>query len=315
MSNNILVSIRCAVYNHEKYLRQCLDGFIMQKTNFRYEVIIHDDASTDKSAEIIKEYTKKYPEIFKPIFQKENLFSKNKDAVRKVLDAAMNKESKYVALCEGDDYWISPNKLQTQIDFLENNPEYSFCFHNAINHWEDNSKPDTPIMKENEISREYSADELYNKWFYATASFVFRKDVLYCDAKKEFERYSGIVGDVPLILSATTIGKVYGMTEIMSVYRRHKNGWSMKNNFSTTIFKSDLIEALIIKGNLPRILKKRLEKSYIHIALNNAIFMHDREGLKFILKNYPAEYWLSCFKGSCVFFINALKRKFKKIVK
>lgn len=76
MNDEIMVSVICTAYNHEKYIRQCLDGFVMQKTNFKYEVIVHDDASTDNTAEIIREYEKKYPEIIKPIYQKENQYSK-----------------------------------------------------------------------------------------------------------------------------------------------------------------------------------------------------------------------------------------------
>lgn len=314
--NNIplLVSIRCTVFNHERYLRQCLDGFIMQKTNFRFEVIVHDDASTDSSASIIQEYAKKYPNIIKPIYQTINQFSLKEGGVRKAINAAMSQESKYIAQCEGDDYWISPYKLQTQVDFLESHPDYALCFHNAINHWEDNSRPDSAIMTEKMISREYSIDEIFQSWFYATASFMYRKKVLSSPAKKEFEKYKGIVGDVPLILSASTIGKIYGMTDIMSVYRRHNNGWSMKNDFDITVFKSDLIEATIIGGNLPKILKERIKKTYMPKALNSAIFMHNTKGLSFIIHNYPSYYWGACIQGTLLFIKNAICRKITKFI-
>ena len=114
-----LVSIRCLVYNHEPYLRQCLDGFVMQKTNFPFEAIVHDDASTDGSAAIIREYAEKYPDIIKPIYETENQFSKRDGSLARALDAAMHSGSKYVALCEGDDYWTDPNKLQMQVDMME----------------------------------------------------------------------------------------------------------------------------------------------------------------------------------------------------
>ncbi len=309
-----LVSIRCTVFNHEHYLRQCLDGFIMQKTNFRFEVIVHDDASTDGSAKIIEEYTQKYPDIIKPIYQKVNQFSLKKGGVRKAIDAAISPKSKYIAQCEGDDYWTNPHKLQTQIDFLESHPDYALCFHNAINHWEDNSKPDSTIMTDGMTSREYSIEEIFQNWFYATASFVYRKEVLSSPAKKEFEKYNDIVGDVPLILSASTVGKIYGMIDIMSVYRRHNNGWSMKNDFNITVFKSDLIEATIIGNNLPKILKKRIEEKYIPQALNNAIFMHNAKGLKYIINNYPKYYWGACFKGLLLFIKSTLHSKFSKIL-
>lgn len=117
-NDNILVSVVCDVYNHEPYLRQCFDGFVMQRTNFKFEVLVHDDASTDKSAEIIIEYTNKYPDIFKPIIQKENQYSKGV-GIWKTYQFPRVK-GKYVALCEGDDYWTDPLKMQKQYDVLEN---------------------------------------------------------------------------------------------------------------------------------------------------------------------------------------------------
>ena len=122
-----LLSIICTAYNQEKYIKQALDGFVSQKTNFKFQVIIHDDASTDKTAEIIKEYQKKYPDIIKPIFQTENQYSKGISISKNILFPLVN--SKYVAICEGDDYWTDPYKLQKQVDFLEANPDYSICFH------------------------------------------------------------------------------------------------------------------------------------------------------------------------------------------
>lgn len=121
-----LVTIRCLVYNHEPYLRQCLDGFVMQKTDFPFEAIVHDDASTDRSAEIIREYAEKYPDIIKPIFETENQYSKHDGSIRRIMNA--HTHGKYVAMCEGDDYWTDPLKLQKQVDFLELNSEYGLVY-------------------------------------------------------------------------------------------------------------------------------------------------------------------------------------------
>ena len=117
----IMVSIRCLAYNHEPYIRQCLEGFVIQKTNFRYEAIVHDDASTDNTAKIIKEYAERYPEIIKPIFEKENLFSKNDRELQDKMLAACT--GKYIAICEGDDYWTDPYKLQKQVNYLESHSD------------------------------------------------------------------------------------------------------------------------------------------------------------------------------------------------
>ena len=119
--DEILVSIRCAVYNHEPYIRQCLDGFVMQKTNFRFEAIVHDDASTDNSASIIREYAGKYPDIIRPIYETENQFSKKDGSLMRIITEACH--GKYYASCEGDDYWTDPLKLQKQVDYMESHPE------------------------------------------------------------------------------------------------------------------------------------------------------------------------------------------------
>jgi len=116
------VSICCLAYNHEPYIRDCLDGFMIQQTNFDFEVLIHDDASTDKTAEIIREYEKKYPDIIKPIYQTENQYSKRVGITR--VFQFPRARGKYIAMCEGDDYWTDPLKLQKQVDFLESNPDY-----------------------------------------------------------------------------------------------------------------------------------------------------------------------------------------------
>ena len=123
-----LVSIRCITYNHEPYIAQTLDGFLMQKTNFPFEIIVHDDASTDKTADIIRIYEKKYPQIVKPIYEIENQYSKRDGSLSRIVDAAVR--GKYIALCEGDDFWIDENKLQKQVDFLEVNDDYGLCYTN-----------------------------------------------------------------------------------------------------------------------------------------------------------------------------------------
>ena len=125
-SEPVMVSIICLTYNHSKYIRDCLEGFICQKTNYRFEAIVHDDASFDDTQSVICDYAEKYPEIIKPILEKENQYSKRDGSLQRIINNELR--GKYVALCEGDDYWIDPLKLQKQVDFLENNPEYGMCY-------------------------------------------------------------------------------------------------------------------------------------------------------------------------------------------
>ena len=130
LANEIMVSVICNAYNHERYIRDALDGFLMQKTNFAFEVLIHDDASTDKTADIIREYEAKYPDIIKPIYQTENQYSKDPSIVHNLQMNRVN--GKYIAFCEGDDYWIHPLKLQRQVTAMEKHPEVDMCAHSAL---------------------------------------------------------------------------------------------------------------------------------------------------------------------------------------
>lgn len=119
-----LAAIRCITYNHEPYIRDALEGFVMQKTTFPFVAIVHDDASTDGTAAIIREYAEKYPDIIKPIYETENQYSKKDGSLRRIMDEACEATgAKYIATCEGDDYWIDPLKLQKQVDILESNSD------------------------------------------------------------------------------------------------------------------------------------------------------------------------------------------------
>ena len=210
--NKILVSICCVTYNHEKYIKKCIDGFLMQKTNFNFEVLIYDDASTDKTAEIIKEYQQKYPDIIKPIFQKENQFSKG-ISISKTFNFQRIK-GKYVALCEGDDYWIAPHKLQKQVDFLEENPNYSICFHPVKIIYEDRKKKPQIFPSQN---KKFTFENLQK------ANFIQTNSVMYKWIKPEIPDNITPYDWYYNLLHAK-IGEIGFINEVMSVYRKHTNG-------------------------------------------------------------------------------------------
>lgn len=128
--SDIKVSIICNAFNHEKYIANALDSFIIQKTNFKYEILIHDDASTDNTAAIIRKYEEKYPSIIKAIYQSENQFSKGKNDVFYIQSSRIKGD--YIAFCEGDDYWVDEYKLQKQYDAMESNQNIDICTHAAI---------------------------------------------------------------------------------------------------------------------------------------------------------------------------------------
>lgn len=222
--NDIVVSISCITYNHAPYIRQCLDGFMMQKTNFAFEVLIHDDASTDGTTEIIKEYEAKYPEIIKPLYEEENQWVKGRRG-----SAVFNyprAKGKYIALCEGDDYWTDPLKLQKQVDFLEANPDYSMCFHAAKLVEDDKIIMNTPFSTID--NREYSGIEVFEIWQVPTASVIFKRDVIESQSYKLVSHSKKFIyGDTPLFCAASCVGKLWGMSIIMSVYQRNEGGVTM----------------------------------------------------------------------------------------
>lgn len=229
--SNVLVSICCTAYNHEKYIDDALRGFVEQKTNFEFEVLIHDDASTDKTTEIIKKYELEYPNIIKPIYQKENQYSKGIPINRKYNYSRA--KGKYIALCEGDDYWIDPLKLQKQIDYMEANPNCTFCFTNGkILDVQDSKKNRVfiPFSKENEQyfynkNKSYDVGSLGLLGFIPTASFVFRKLILDNPPKVYLKKYPA--GDMKLKLYATAKGYAYFINDVTTVYRTNVRGSAM----------------------------------------------------------------------------------------
>jgi glycosyltransferase involved in cell wall biosynthesis len=207
-----VVSINCVTYNHAPYIRQCLDGFLMQKTDFPIEVLIHDDASTDGTTDIIREYEKKYPDIIKPIYQTENQYSKGVKISQTY--QYPRTQGKYIALCEGDDYWTDPYKLQKQVDFLENNPEYTITGHNAIKQDAITGK-NLSLFNTKKI-KHLEMKDVINHWYIPTASIVCKTS---CCLKIPIWNEWVPQGDIILHMICLKEGKCKYFEDVMSVYR------------------------------------------------------------------------------------------------
>ena len=289
-----LVTIRCLVYNHEPYLRQCLEGFVMQKTNFPFEAIVHDDASTDGSAAIIREYAEKYPDIIKPIYETENQYSKHDGSLRRKMDVHMR--GKYIAMCEGDDYWIDPHKLQKQVDFLETHPQYVLSHTNIVVY--DNHSKKYIRRHFNGIDGNICEFLITRGNPIATVTVCMRQ-CIWTEYRKESQYWNLKVkmGDLPLWIYASTKGLVHYMPETTSVYRLLSNSASHNSNPSAveTFIQNatDICLFFNYKFNLGFSEKKIWEKHY-RVLLIRMCAYSKRELLKYLklcLKACPASLW------------------------
>lgn len=264
------VSICCLTYNQEKYISKCLDSLLEQETNFLYEIIIHDDASTDNTAKIISEYEKKYPNIIKPIYQKENQYSKNS---QKVLEFALNKtKGKYIALCEGDDYWIDKNKLQKQYDFLEQNKDCTILGADyEILEGKKITKRVTVFSEECKVS---IPEFINRKASIQTATLFFRKKDL-LPLPKYY--YNAHIGDIPIELHLISKGYMHYVPQVVSVYRFQTEGsYSMKN-----------------KNNISKKISNHNKTKNIYIEFNKATKYQYDEIIKEYLLKYDFDFYLS----------------------
>lgn len=222
MSRKYGVTVICLAYNHEKYIEQTLKGFVAQKVNFPYRIIVHDDASTDGTADIIRNYERAYPGLIVGIYQHENMYSQKRAILAEFILPHI--DSEYVALCEGDDYWIDEHKLQRQFNAMEQNKSCMMCTH-RVREVRENGEPNGILyppyeMETGVISGDHFM-ELAQRYSFHTSSYFFRADeyIKYAKAPPNFRKVSG-VGDVCDLLYFGYLGDVYYINEVMSCYRR-----------------------------------------------------------------------------------------------
>jgi glycosyltransferase involved in cell wall biosynthesis len=214
------ISACIITYNHEPFLRKCLDGAISQKLNCEYEIIIGEDCSTDKTLDICKEYQLKYPNIIKLLPS-----NKNHGMIGNWLRTISECKGKYIAICEGDDYWTDPNKLQTQFDIMETNSEYSFTFHNVSVKNEIKSinysypTPSKKILAFNDILK---------KHYIPTCSVFFRRE-MYPKPEPDFLIHC-LIGDIPVQLLLSSRGDVFFLDKKMATYRKNQNGITLNTS-------------------------------------------------------------------------------------
>lgn len=289
-NNEIMVSVICTTYNHEKYIRQCLEGFLMQRTNFKFEVIVHDDASTDKTADIIREYEKKYSEIIKPIYQTENQYSKGAD-FGKIIYSKCN--GKYFATCEGDDFWVDEYKLQKQVDALESNPNCKLCVTRVQCVDEDGSNFDRKYpsfdLKTGVLTTDKSLKIICHEYAFQTSSYFKRREefMLYNNNPPEYKKIA-VVGDYPQLLYFASNYDVYYIDDITSCYRKNSIG-----SFSYEIHKAN---------------KEKTKKFYLNMVLMMEEF--DKE------INYKYHNYCKTFEFiGYLYHIYILEKNYKEVLK
>lgn len=300
--SSITVSICSITYNHAAYIRQCLEGMLMQQTSFNYEIIINDDCSTDGTTQILKEYHRKYPDIIKPIYHESNLYSQGQRnfLTKYVFPSA---KGKYIAICEGDDYWTDPLKLQKQVEFMESHKDCSLCFHGAevLNDWNGTSDESSPYSKYLTVgSRRYSADEVLQQLpLVPTCSIMFRGSLK--DSIVKNKRF--FVGDIIIILSMAEKGELWSIGDCMAVYRRQQNGWVMSQKRNSSKYSARALDNLrAIKESFPCLSKEIVAEKeirywidYIKNLLREKKIINGLFSFAHLCLCYPASICSICF--------------------
>ena len=221
--DGIVVSVICLTYNHEKYLKDTLNSILNQCTNFNFEVIVHDDASEDGNQKIIREYAEAYPEKVIPIIQEVNQYRQGKNIIKHFVLPKVR--GKYIAFCEGDDFWIDNNKLQKQVDYMDSHEECTLCIHNSIDVDLHGEKIAEKIISS--ISKEYSVDEVIA----GGGAFCYFNSIMFpTRVSGKLIKYLDIISlDLVWQMLLASFGQTYLIADKMSAYRKDVPGsWTKR---------------------------------------------------------------------------------------
>ena len=305
MDNTPLVTICCITYNHAAYIRECLNGFLMQETNFKFEVVIHDDASTDETQSIIKEYCEKYPNVFSPIFQHVNQYSRGIKSIIQTF-CVPKFRGKYIAMCEGDDYWIDPYKLQKQVNFLESHPDYGMCYTKVKRYNQQNKKYIDVWGGANE-----TMDKLLIENTIPTLTAVFHK-AIYDKYLTEIHpsKRGWLMGDYPIWLYFAQNSKIKFINETTGVYRICTESASHSNDIEKIIRFNNSYHDIRTWYNSRQntVPQKKLDQNQAVLLFNSSVFRSSKEYAKLYYKRIEnktpkirIKYW-ACMLGVYPFF-------------
>jgi glycosyltransferase involved in cell wall biosynthesis len=254
------VDVNIACYNHEKYIAKALDGVLMQKTNFKFRIIIGDDCSKDKSAQIIKEYEEKYPDIIKAFYHKKNR-GLNNGGESNGLFLLKQSTAKYIALLDGDDYWVDENKLQKQVDILEKNEDTVLCYHDIS--VLDERLVQTPMTIFNPPIQNAATTDIINSHFVPTASILFRNVI-------DFNKYDAMIKkiisvDIFMELLLSLHGTFYHINKEMAVYRLQDSSFTSNIRHDFSWVKSRLFLCKCFNQISGRKFEKELTKKMVSL--------------------------------------------------
>lgn len=311
-----IVSIRCSTYNHELYIEDAIDSFLKQETNFPFEIIIHDDASTDNTANLVKKYEIKYPSIIKAVYEDENQLSKHN---RFVILHMLNEKTKgkYIASCEGDDYWIDNYKLQKEVDYLEKHPECSLVLTSCYEEYGNGVREENrPFDKSGILSHEDVI--LEKKKLPPTCSMIFPS--IYEINMPDFYKLAP-VGDKPRRLYLNTVGYIYFLDEITCVHRNDVNGSFAKRVSNDADYAKYIYDGMIEfynKYNEHTNYKYEREISYAKDKEEYYFYIRTKNKKKFLKCNYFRKYarLKTKIKTYLSFYLpDRIKNIIKKIIK
>ncbi len=279
-----LVTVICLAYNHEEYIARALESMVCQETDFPYEIIVHDDASTDRTADILREYEARYPDKIRGYYETENQFYNPDLHITRDLLIPLSSGA-FIAFCECDDSWCDPLKLQKQVDFLRAHPDYSMCVHAAYKHIVGTDEAEDEIYPEVTEDRDYDPDEIIRRGagLFATNSFMVRREA-YIDPPACFSMQD--VGDYTILMYAAFQGKIRCLKDPMS---RHNEG--VKDSWTVRIWK-DPESHIAHQRSMIRLLEgidEHYEGRY-HAAFADAEAERERDAVE-------TEYQLALKKG------------------
>ena len=287
----MLVSVCIISYNHEAFIKKTIDGVLSQQTNFNFDIVISDDFSSDNTRSICENYANKHPDIIKIIHSEKNI-----GAIPNFIRTLKACSGKYVAFCEGDDYWIDPLKLQKQVDFLENNPECSLCFHDALILWDNKSLPPKYFCSKNQ-KKTSTVEDVIEKWFIPSASMVFRNKYINPLPAWFRDIYNG---DWALQMLLAEKGKIAYINEIMSVYRKNPGALSGGKGKDAIFVNSNKIKLLNYFDDYSK-------GDYNYLINNKIILLRHQIKKRQFREKYPILYFLRYPSKILHFFMNKIK--------